>query len=458
MDMEEDSGFHPLEPMLCSEVEDGQVPHSLETLYQSAGCSSISDALVVLVHLLMLESGYIPQGTEAKAASMPEKWKSSGVYKLQYTHPLCEEGAAVLTCVPLESLIIINATVKISGGIKNAKSVQLQPRSYVCEVEPGESAAKVYKDLKKLSRLFKDQLVYPLLAFTRQVLNLPDVFGLVVLPLELKLRIFRLLDVLSVLALSAVCHDLQIASNDPLLWRCLYLRDFRGDLRNDVLMGERLFITAVAMMVLSEVQTQIGKNCTERGTYKEKRLRECGTQCSCHRPPILSHSVPFLSTPGSLFPLHCFLQESLAVNMTQDRSCPVLGTPPAHSSQGQGRYLTHFSRSDHDLILLAHFQDLTPSSQEEVAPTTDFPSDPAGVDRLTAGNHTCDQFGGFVSLDGDLGCQFLVVAPRTRLLRAGVTLGRLTAGPCSGITSGLELVVLIIFCARLIKVKIIWWS
>ncbi|MEJ1277183.1 F-box only protein 7 isoform X1 [Cricetulus griseus] len=227
MGMEEDSCCHPLEPMLCSETEDGQVPHSLETLYQSAGCSSISDALIVLVHLLMLESGYIPQGTEAKAVSMPEKWKSSGVYKLHYTHPLCEGGTAVLTCVPLENLIIINATIKIDGGIKNVKSVQLQPRSYVCGVEPGESAVKVYKDLKKLSRLFKDQLVYPLLAFTRQVLNLPDVFGLVVLPLELKLRIFRLLDVHSVLALSAVCHDLLIASNDPLLWRCLYLRDFQ---------------------------------------------------------------------------------------------------------------------------------------------------------------------------------------------------------------------------------------
>ncbi|XP_062041681.1 F-box only protein 7-like, partial [Lepus europaeus] len=81
--------------------------------------------------------------------------------------------------------------------------------------------------LQKLSRLFKDQLVYPLLAFTRQALNLPDVFGLVVLLLELKLRIFRLLDVPSVLSLSAVCHNLFTASNDPLLWRCLYLRDFQ---------------------------------------------------------------------------------------------------------------------------------------------------------------------------------------------------------------------------------------
>ena len=33
----------------------------------------------------------------------------------------------------------------------------------------------------------------------------------------------------SVLSLSAVCHDLCIASNDQLLWRCVYLRDFRDD-------------------------------------------------------------------------------------------------------------------------------------------------------------------------------------------------------------------------------------
>ncbi|XP_045443500.1 F-box only protein 7 isoform X2 [Pipistrellus kuhlii] len=194
-----DTGFYPSEPMLCSESEDGQVPHSLETLYQSAGCSSPSDALIVCIHLLMLESGYIPQGTETKAISMPENWKSGGVYKLQYMHPLCEGGSAALTCVPLGNLVVIN----------------------------GENVANIYKDLQKLSRLFKDQLVYPLLAFTRQALNLPDVFGLVVLPLELKLRIFRLLDVRSVLALSAVCRDLFITSNDQLLWRCLYLRDFR---------------------------------------------------------------------------------------------------------------------------------------------------------------------------------------------------------------------------------------
>ncbi|KAJ7425818.1 F-box only protein 7 [Willisornis vidua] len=226
VDLEEGTGSYPSEPMLCSEAADGEIPHSLEMLYLSAECTSATDALIVLVHLLMMETGYVPQGTEAKAVSMPDKWRGNGVYKLQYTHPLCEEGSAGLTCVPLGDLVAINATLKINEEIKSVKRIQLLPASFVCFQDP-EKVAGVYKDLQKLSRLFKDQLVYSLLAAARQALNLPDVFGLVVLPLELKLRIFRLLDVRSLISLSAVCRDLYAASNDQLLWRFMYLRDFR---------------------------------------------------------------------------------------------------------------------------------------------------------------------------------------------------------------------------------------
>uniref|UniRef100_A0A8B9F1Z0 F-box only protein 7 n=1 Tax=Amazona collaria TaxID=241587 RepID=A0A8B9F1Z0_9PSIT len=226
VDLEEGTGSYPSEPMLCSEAADGEIPHSLEMLYLSAECTSATDALIVLLHLLMMETGYVPQGTEAKAVSMPEKWRGNGVYKLQYTHPLCEEGSAGLTCVPLGDLVAVNATLKINKEIKGVKRIQLLPASFVCFQEP-EKVAGVYKDLQKLSRLFKDQLVYSLLAAARQALNLPDAFGLVVLPLELKLRIFRLLDVRSLISLSAVCHDLYTATNDQLLWRFMYLRDFR---------------------------------------------------------------------------------------------------------------------------------------------------------------------------------------------------------------------------------------
>ncbi|XP_019466985.1 F-box only protein 7, partial [Meleagris gallopavo] len=167
VDLDEGAGSYPSEPMLCSEAADGEIPHSLEVLYLSAECTSATDALIVLVHLLMMETGYVPQGTEAKAVSMPEKWRGNGVYKLQYTHPLCEEGSAGLTCVPLGDLVAINATLKINREIKGVKRIQLLPASFVCFQEP-EKVAGVYKDLQKLSRLFKDQLVYSLLAAARQ--------------------------------------------------------------------------------------------------------------------------------------------------------------------------------------------------------------------------------------------------------------------------------------------------
>ncbi|XP_072341492.1 F-box only protein 7 isoform X2 [Scyliorhinus torazame] len=198
MVFEETPARHPYEPMLCSEAVDGKVPHSLEMLYHSAECTNPKDALIIVLHLLMLEAGYIPQGTRLKSSQMPAKWKNEGLYRLQYSHFLCEDGAATLSCIPMGNLVVVNATLKINENVRSVKKVQLSPASYVC--------------------------------LDRVALNLPDVFGLVVLPLELQLRIFRLLDVLSILSLSAVCRDLFTATNDQLLWRFLYLRDFR-DLR-----------------------------------------------------------------------------------------------------------------------------------------------------------------------------------------------------------------------------------
>lgn len=53
---------------------------------------------------------------------MPEKWRGNGVYKLQYTHPLCEEGSAGLTCVPLGDLVAINGkSVKFLSCMHIAK-------------------------------------------------------------------------------------------------------------------------------------------------------------------------------------------------------------------------------------------------------------------------------------------------------------------------------------------------
>lgn len=67
-DRDEGAGGFTPEPMLCSEAVDGKVPHSLETLYHLAQSSSPCDALVVAVHLLMQETGYLPQVRSRRAS------------------------------------------------------------------------------------------------------------------------------------------------------------------------------------------------------------------------------------------------------------------------------------------------------------------------------------------------------------------------------------------------------
>lgn len=60
-EQEAEPGPYTWEPMLCSEAEEGKVPLSLEILYHGAQSSSPNDSLMVAVHLLMVETGFIPQ-------------------------------------------------------------------------------------------------------------------------------------------------------------------------------------------------------------------------------------------------------------------------------------------------------------------------------------------------------------------------------------------------------------
>ncbi|XP_051231453.1 F-box only protein 7 isoform X2 [Dicentrarchus labrax] len=215
------------EPMLCSEAEEGQAPLSLELLYHSAQTASPSDAVMVAGNLLMLETGFVPQGCEMKAGEMPAGWRSAaGVYKLQYTHPLCDNSLAMVVAVCMGPVLVINATLKVNQTVDAVRKLCLNPSSYVTDEWPGESAAAAFKDLSKLSRIFKDQLAYPLIAAAREAMALPVAFGLAALPPELLLRVLRLLDVSSVLTLSSVCRYFNTSTADSSLWRHLYRRDF----------------------------------------------------------------------------------------------------------------------------------------------------------------------------------------------------------------------------------------
>uniref|UniRef100_A0A674B8A2 F-box protein 7 n=1 Tax=Salmo trutta TaxID=8032 RepID=A0A674B8A2_SALTR len=228
-EQEEEAGRWVWEPMLCGEAEGGKVPHSLEVLYHQAQSSSTCDALMVAVHLLMVETGFLCQGSEGRPGEMPAGWRApGGLYRLQYAHPLCEDSLAMVLAVSMGPILVINATLKVNQQVDTVRKLSLKPSTYVTDQWTGDSAAAVYTELRKLSRVFKDQLVYPLIASAREAMALPAVFGLPVLPPELLLRVLRLLDVSSLLALSSVNRHLHQTTTDPALWRHLYRRDFRG--------------------------------------------------------------------------------------------------------------------------------------------------------------------------------------------------------------------------------------
>uniref|UniRef100_A0A3B5M0U3 F-box domain-containing protein n=1 Tax=Xiphophorus couchianus TaxID=32473 RepID=A0A3B5M0U3_9TELE len=213
------------EPMLCSEAEAGEAPLSLELLYHTAQTSSPNDAILVAAHLLMLETGFSSQGSELKPGEMPAGWRSvGGVYRLQYTHPLCENSLVSVVAVGMGPLLVLNAVLKVPETIDTTQKLLLKTSSYVTEDWPG--TAEVLYNLKKLSRIFKDQLAYPLIAAAREAMALPVAFGLQALPPELLLRVLRLLDVRSLVRLSAASCHFNAATSDSTLWKHLYLRDF----------------------------------------------------------------------------------------------------------------------------------------------------------------------------------------------------------------------------------------
>ncbi|XP_072310302.1 F-box only protein 7 isoform X2 [Eucyclogobius newberryi] len=232
--LESEQAVPSWEPMLCSEAEDGQAPLSLELLYHGAHSTSPSDAIIVVGHLLMLETGFTHEGCELQSVDMPAGWRGAGgVYKLKYSHALCENTLAILAAVCTGPTLVINATLKVNEKACAVGNLCLDPSSYVTNEWPGEHAAAAFKCLKKLSRIYKDFLAYPLIAAAREAMALPVAFGLSALPPELLLRVLRLLDVHSLTRLSMVSRHFLNTTSDSTLWKHLFLRDFRDpDARN----------------------------------------------------------------------------------------------------------------------------------------------------------------------------------------------------------------------------------
>ncbi|XP_027019648.1 F-box only protein 7-like [Tachysurus fulvidraco] len=217
-------------PMLCCEAEKDKVPPSLETLYQTVQCNSTSDCLLLAAHVLLLETGFLPQGCDIRSGEMPSGWHAiECLCRLQYFHPFCENSPVQMVGVLKGQTLVVKTIMKTNGTEEFSQKLALNPDDYVTKEWAGGNAGLVYRDIQKLSHVFKDQLVYPLIARAREALGLPALFGLTVLPPELLLSIMLLLDVPSILKLSEVCRYLHSVTQDVSLWKHFVYRDFGAD-------------------------------------------------------------------------------------------------------------------------------------------------------------------------------------------------------------------------------------
>ncbi|XP_052286556.1 F-box only protein 7-like isoform X2 [Dreissena polymorpha] len=220
------------EPVLCREAVDGQVPSLLKEMYTILEPVTMSEKLAVVLHVLMLETGFIPLASQDPTVTAPptSTWRQKGYQLFTYSYPGCGDHTCSLTLLQAGRTVMAHG--KVGGGHDATRKCSLDIGCFIQDAV--SDCAASYGDLAKLSRVFKDSIANPLVQDLRTAAGLVDIFGLMALTLELKLRILSTLDLRSVLQMSCVNTELYDTCCDPSIWRRLYLKDF-GNRRDNSL-------------------------------------------------------------------------------------------------------------------------------------------------------------------------------------------------------------------------------
>lgn len=211
------------ESLLCRESSSTAVPEILRHSYQLSEVQTLNDATVQVLHVLMLESGFVPQDTgRSDNISLPLNAKLNHIYQIIYVHVSCPEQVAVFTCIPVGNVLSINANIGTSTF-----HMSLQPSVYVkrSQLNAAANVASVYENIPKLSRLFKDSIVYQLLSMLRIEEGLTPC-GITNMAMEVKLLLFSFFDLRTLIKASEVCKEFRTLSDEPTLWKRLCFTDF----------------------------------------------------------------------------------------------------------------------------------------------------------------------------------------------------------------------------------------
>lgn len=224
-----------LEPLVVRESTATQVPILLEQLFHSAACNCSADAVWVVVHTLMLESGFLPQ-TNPEVTQLPTGWKQSGFYKCAYHLPFPgkEAGECSVVGVPVASSLVVHGLASSEGSFKT-EHVQLKTTDFVTSLS--DNVPSVFVGLDRLSRQVKDTVCLPLQNELATAAGFPGGQGFTSLPYEIKIRVLSCLDPVTLCRVIQTESELGALAKEKVVWRRIYIRDFgkpeSSDLRRD---------------------------------------------------------------------------------------------------------------------------------------------------------------------------------------------------------------------------------
>ncbi|PSN48519.1 hypothetical protein C0J52_05932 [Blattella germanica] len=228
-----------MKPVLVEETTLPDIPRHLQVLLSSL--ESKNDAIVALLYVLMLETGFLPQhemnctlykgghGFNVqilnRITDMPLNWRNAelNIYDLTFGLGAFPKYTCKLLVVPSGEILLVNLVITNLDKERKAYSMTIQPSKYITNLS-GHIAYSL-NNMKDLSVKFKDTISNPAKCaiLNREGMLNPSILGV---PDEMKIRIFKNLAISDMNNVSLVCRKLFALSKDQSLWRHYVSRDF----------------------------------------------------------------------------------------------------------------------------------------------------------------------------------------------------------------------------------------
>eukprot|EP00091_Calanus_sinicus_P023348 TRINITY_DN7838_c0_g1_i1.p1 TRINITY_DN7838_c0_g1~~TRINITY_DN7838_c0_g1_i1.p1 ORF type:complete len:272 (-),score=65.66 TRINITY_DN7838_c0_g1_i1:81-896(-) len=173
------------------------------------------DKFALVTHAFMLELGFSVENPKA----LPENRKTTAGHTSRYFYPPSSDFDVILTVTSLGPMVKIHGTHTTSKSTFSTS--KLKPSEFITEKE----GIFEYKNLRRMARVFKNEIGVPLLNSVRTHLGFATT-GLLGVPPEISLKIFKYLDVQSLLRLGGVSKQLSWVCKEKNIWRQIFLRDF----------------------------------------------------------------------------------------------------------------------------------------------------------------------------------------------------------------------------------------